>query len=105
MFIVVVRKWASHTAQLLKNPPGNAGEARNAGLIPGSGRSPGVGNGNPLQCFLPGGFQGQRSLAGDGLQDLQGSTQHGARAPKPRPRCTLLTPVSVLRGLDSFIFP
>ena len=27
----------------------NAGEARNAGLIPGSGRSPGVGNGNPLQ--------------------------------------------------------
>ena len=49
MFIVVVRKWASHIAQLLKNPPGNAGEARNAGLIPGSGRSPGVGNGNPLQ--------------------------------------------------------
>ena len=36
-------------AQLLKNPPGNAGEARNAGLIPGSGRSPGVGTGNPPQ--------------------------------------------------------
>ena len=49
MFIVVVRKWASHTAQLLKNPPGNAGEARNAGLIPGSRRSPGEGNGNPLR--------------------------------------------------------
>ena len=87
---------------MVKKPPTNA---RDVGLIPGSGRSPGVGNGNPLQCFLPGGFQGQRSLAGDGLQDLQGSTQHGARAPKPRPRCTLLTPVSVLRGLDSFIFP
>ena len=27
----------------------NAGDARDAGLIPGSGRSPGVGNGNPLQ--------------------------------------------------------
>ena len=36
-------------AQLLKNPPGNAGEARNAGLIPGLGRSPGVGTGNPSQ--------------------------------------------------------
>ena len=34
------------------------------GLIPGSERSPGVGNGNPLQYFLPGKLQGQRSLAG-----------------------------------------
>ena len=31
---------------LVKNPPANAGDA---GLIPGSGRSPGKGNGNPLQ--------------------------------------------------------
>ena len=29
-----------------KSPPANAGDA---GLIPGSGRSPGEGNGNPLQ--------------------------------------------------------
>ena len=34
---------------LVKNPPANAGNARDAGSIPGSGRSPGVGNGNPLQ--------------------------------------------------------
>ena len=27
----------------------NAGDARDAGSIPGTGRSPGVGNGNPLQ--------------------------------------------------------
>ena len=33
---------------LVKNLPANAGVARDAGLIPGSGRSPG--NGNPLQC-------------------------------------------------------
>ena len=32
-----------------KNPPANAGDTREAGLIPGSGRSPGGGNGNPLQ--------------------------------------------------------
>ena len=33
----------------VKNPPTNAGDARDWGLIPGSGRSPGEGNGNPLQ--------------------------------------------------------
>ena len=32
-----------------KNLPANIGDARAAGSIPGSGRSPGVGNGNPLQ--------------------------------------------------------
>ena len=31
-----------------KNPPANAGDARYEGLIPGSGRSPGEGHGNPL---------------------------------------------------------
>ena len=34
---------------VVKNPPANAGDIRDVGLIPGSGRSPGVGNGNPLQ--------------------------------------------------------
>ena len=31
------------------NPPANAGDAGDKGLIPGLGRSPGVGNGNLLQ--------------------------------------------------------
>ena len=34
---------------MVKNLPANAGDARDAGSIPGTGRSPGVGNGNPLQ--------------------------------------------------------
>ena len=34
---------------VVKNPPANAGNAKDTGLIPGSGRSPGEGNGNPLQ--------------------------------------------------------
>ena len=34
------------------------------GMIPGSGRSSGEGNGNPLQYSLPGKFHGQRSLVG-----------------------------------------
>ena len=34
---------------VVKNPPANAGDIGDAGLIPGSERSPGSGNGNPLQ--------------------------------------------------------
>ena len=34
---------------VVKNPPANAGYARDTSSIPGSGRSPGVGNGNTLQ--------------------------------------------------------
>ena len=34
---------------VVKNLPANAGDIRDAGLIPGWGRSPGEGNGNPLQ--------------------------------------------------------
>ena len=37
------------SGSVVKNPPANAGDSRDVGLIPGSGRSPGVGNGNPLQ--------------------------------------------------------
>ena len=36
-------------ALAIKNPPANAGDLRDEGLIPGFGRSPGEGNGNPLQ--------------------------------------------------------
>ena len=35
---------------MVKNPPANAGDARDTGLIPVSGRSPGGGHSNPLQC-------------------------------------------------------
>jgi len=34
---------------LVKNLPGNAGDIRDLELIPGSGRFPGGGHGNPLQ--------------------------------------------------------
>ena len=40
---------ASQVALVVKNPPVYAGDIRDAGSIPGSGRSPGEGNGNPLQ--------------------------------------------------------
>ena len=34
---------------MVKNPPANAGDARDMDLIPGLGRFPGGGHGNPLQ--------------------------------------------------------
>ena len=40
---------ASQVALMVKNLPANAGDARDISLIPGLGRSPGVGNGKPLQ--------------------------------------------------------
>ena len=55
---------ASHVVQWVKNPPASAGDVRDLALIPGSGRSPGGGNGNPV--FLPGESHGQRSPAGYG---------------------------------------
>ena len=35
---------------MVKNLPADAGDAGDSGLIPGPGRSPGGGDGNPLQC-------------------------------------------------------
>ena len=40
---------ASQVVLGVKNPPANAGEIRDVGLVPVSGRSPAGGHGNPLQ--------------------------------------------------------
>ena len=50
---------------MVKNLPPNGGDARDAGLIPGSGRSPGKGHGKNTLVFLPGKSYGQRRLASD----------------------------------------
>ena len=39
----------SHVVLLIKKLPANAGDIRDTGSIPGFGRSPGEGHGNPLQ--------------------------------------------------------
>ena len=36
---------------MVKNPPASAEDVRDKGSIPGSGKSPGGGHGNPLQYF------------------------------------------------------
>ena len=41
--------WSPQVVLVVKNSPANAGDIRDAGLIPESGRFPGIGNGNPFQ--------------------------------------------------------
>ena len=54
-----VQSVASQVVLVVKNPPANAGDMRDVGLIPESGRSPGGGHGNPTPVFLPGESYGQ----------------------------------------------
>ena len=42
-------RWAFQVVLVVKNPPAKAGDMRDTGLIPGSGRPPGGGNSHPLQ--------------------------------------------------------
>ena len=52
---------------VVKNLPGNAGDVREVGSIPGSGRSSGGGHGNPLHLFLP---EESRTEEPGGLQSM-----------------------------------
>ena len=49
---------------MVKNLPANAGKYRDMGLIPGLGRSPEGGSGNPLQYSCLEKSHGQRNLVG-----------------------------------------
>ena len=69
----------------VKNLPANAGDAGEVDLIPGSGRSPGGGNGNPLQYSCLEKPHGQKSVAGyspGGLKesDTTEVTEHVCKA-------------------------
>ena len=55
---------APQMAPVVKNPPANAGDIRDTGSVPGYGRSPGGGHGNPLQYACLENPHGQRSLVG-----------------------------------------
>ena len=83
--IVISHKWLRASQVALVNLPANAGDARDTGSIPGWGKSPGIGDGNPCKrlgfascitkipwrkrwqltpVFLSRKFHGQRSLVG-----------------------------------------
>ena len=63
-FIKQLLNFLSPVAQLGKNLPAKVEDTRNAGLTPGSGRSSGEGNGNPLQYSCLENSMDKRSLAG-----------------------------------------
>ena len=71
----------------VKNLPAIAGSARNIGLIPWSGRSPGRGNGSPLQYSSLENPRGQRSPAGYSPRSHKESdmTDHTCIHPHPVP--------------------
>ena len=56
--------WASQVALVVKNLPANSGDTRDANFDPWVGKTPGEGKWQSTPVFLPGKFQGQRSLAG-----------------------------------------
>ena len=60
---------ASQVVLVVKNLPANAGDTRDMGSIPGSGRFPGEGPGNPLQfsCLENPMDRGARWLQSTGL--------------------------------------
>ena len=64
MYLTIQKKRTSQVAMVVKNPPANAGDTRDSGLIPGLGRSPGGGHGNPLQYSCLENPHRQRSLPG-----------------------------------------
>ena len=57
---------AFRVALVVKNLPASEGDARDVGSVPGSGRSPGLGNSNLLHYFCHGKYHGQRTLVGYG---------------------------------------
>ena len=63
---------------MIKNLPANAGDAS---LIPGSGRSPGEGNGNSLQCSCLGNSMGREAWQAIvlGITKESNTTEHMVR--------------------------
>ena len=69
---------------VIKNLPASAEDARNAGLIPGLGRSPGKRKWQPTPVFLPRKSHGERSPAEynpRGISKESDTTEHNIEVP------------------------
>ena len=71
----------------VKNSPANAGDARDTGLLPGWGRSPGGGKGNPLQysCLENPMDRGTWQAAVHGIAESDTTEQAYTHIDKPNP--------------------
>ena len=70
--------WVPGGSALVKNLPAHAGGTRDLGSIPGSGRSPGGGHGNPLQysCLETPRDRGAWPATGTGVCQDSDRTEH-----------------------------
>ena len=59
-----IQAFKRQVALVVKNLPANMRDATDTGSVPGWGRSPGEGNGKPLQYSCLEKFRGERSLVG-----------------------------------------
>ena len=64
LFLIGPTHVASQVVLVVKKLPANTEDIRDVGFLPGLGRSPGGGHGNPLQYFCLENPHGQRSLMG-----------------------------------------
>ena len=64
---------------MVKNPPTNAGDTGDVGSIPGTGGSPGGGNGSPLECSCLENPMDRAACggAGSGMTERTGTDRHG----------------------------
>ena len=100
--VLVFKPWfkcflpaSAHVALVVKNPPANAGDIKDAGLIPGLARFPGGGHGNPLQWSYLGNPMDRGTWRATVLRVFKGQTllkrlsmQHvPANKPLNRHRC------------------
>ena len=72
-----MKYWLYPGGLMAKNPPASAGDRGDVGLIPGSGRSPGGGHGNPRQ------YSCQENLVDRGVRQ---DTVHGVTKSWPQPK-------------------
>ena len=86
MYPVPINTGVSSSQLEVKNPPANAGDARDAGPIPGSGRTPGEGI-TTHSSILAWEIHGQKSLEGYGQwgQKEVGHNEHTHAMPCPAP--------------------
>ena len=98
-----VSPWASQVALVVKNLTANAGDIRDPGWIPGLGRSPGGGHGNPLQYSCLGGPHGQSRPAGLQPMGLPLTLSFSGCKVQPIPDTSSRKPASLCRALPFFL--
>ena len=100
-----------HTEYLFKGfPGGSEGKESpcNVGSIPGSGRSPGEGNGNPLQCSCLENFLEQRSWADYSLwgykeSDMTEQLIHTASSPHEEHWLIIYFPATMVHSFSTYV--